>query len=105
MAKICCLGAGYVGGPVTGVIAYKCPSVEVAVVDISKPQITAWNSEQLPIYEPGLEDLVKKGIEEQSNQAHVKRRNLLRSRDEVVMLALAGWKHRKWCRSRGQGLV
>ncbi|KAK3035914.1 hypothetical protein RJ639_031337 [Escallonia herrerae] len=60
MVKICCIGAGYVGGPTMAVIAYKCPSVEVVVVDISKPRITAWNSEQLPIYEPGLEDVVKK---------------------------------------------
>ncbi|KAK2966685.1 hypothetical protein RJ640_007970 [Escallonia rubra] len=60
MVKICCIGAGYVGGPTMAVIAYKCPSVEVVVVDISKPRINAWNSEQLPIYEPGLEDVVKK---------------------------------------------
>ncbi|KAK3042327.1 hypothetical protein RJ639_002373 [Escallonia herrerae] len=60
MVEICCIGAGYVGGPTMAVIAYKCPSVEVVVVDISKPRITAWNSEQLPIYEPGLEDVVKK---------------------------------------------
>ncbi|KAL4569486.1 hypothetical protein LXL04_025124 [Taraxacum kok-saghyz] len=42
------------------VIALKCPSIEVAVVDISVPRITAWNSEKLPIYEPGLDDVVKK---------------------------------------------
>lgn len=41
------------------VIALKCPKIEVAVVDISAPRINAWNSEQLPIYEPGLEDVVK----------------------------------------------
>uniref|UniRef100_M4E417 UDP-glucose 6-dehydrogenase n=1 Tax=Brassica campestris TaxID=3711 RepID=M4E417_BRACM len=59
MVKICCIGAGYVGGPTMAVIALKCPSVEVAVVDISVPRITAWNSDQLPIYEPGLDDVVK----------------------------------------------
>ena len=42
------------------VIALKCPSIEVAVVDISVPRITAWNSEKLPIYEPGLDDVVRK---------------------------------------------
>lgn len=41
------------------VIALKCPSIEVAVVDISQPRISAWNSDQLPIYEPGLDDVVK----------------------------------------------
>lgn len=59
MVKICCIGAGYVGGPTMAVIALKCPDIEVAVVDISVPRITAWNSDQLPIYEPGLEDVVK----------------------------------------------
>ncbi|KAL8124663.1 UDP-glucose 6-dehydrogenase 5 [Apium graveolens] len=59
MVKICCIGAGYVGGPTMAVIALKCPNIEVAVVDISEPRITAWNSDQLPIYEPGLDDVVK----------------------------------------------
>lgn len=59
MVKICCIGAGYVGGPTMAIIALKCPSVEVAVVDISVSRITAWNSDQLPIYEPGLDDVVK----------------------------------------------
>ncbi|KAA8547926.1 hypothetical protein F0562_004355 [Nyssa sinensis] len=59
MVKICCIGAGYVGGPTMAVIALKCPSIEVAVVDISVSRITAWNSDQLPIYEPGLDDVVK----------------------------------------------
>ncbi|CAG7879365.1 unnamed protein product [Brassica rapa] len=59
MVKICCIGAGYVGGPTMAVIALKCPSVEVGVVDISVPRINAWNSDQLPIYEPGLDDVVK----------------------------------------------
>ncbi|CAH8267165.1 unnamed protein product [Arabidopsis lyrata] len=59
MVKICCIGAGYVGGPTMAVIALKCPDVEVAVVDISVPRINAWNSDQLPIYEPGLDDVVK----------------------------------------------
>jgi UDPglucose 6-dehydrogenase len=59
MVKICCLGAGYVGGPTMAVIALKCPDVEVCVVDISVAHITAWNSDQLPIYEPGLDDVVK----------------------------------------------
>ncbi|CAN4088387.1 unnamed protein product [Withania somnifera] len=59
MVKICCIGAGYVGGPTMAVIALKCSSIEVAVVDISVALITAWNSDQLPIYEPGLDDVVK----------------------------------------------
>lgn len=58
MVKICCIGAGYVGGPTMAVTALKCPAIEV-VVDIAVARIAAWNSDQLPIYEPGLEDVVK----------------------------------------------
>lgn len=56
--KICCLGAGYVGGPTMAMIAYKCPDIEVVVVDINEARIKAWNSKVLPIYEPGLEEVV-----------------------------------------------
>ncbi|BAT76533.1 hypothetical protein LR48_Vigan01g274500 [Vigna angularis] len=58
MVKICGIGAGYVGGPTMAVIALKCPSIEVAVVDISESRISAWNSKKLPFYEPGLEEVV-----------------------------------------------
>jgi UDPglucose 6-dehydrogenase len=60
--NICCIGAGYVGGPTMAVIAQKCPHIKVTVVDINKSRIDAWNSEdisQLPIFEPGLADIVK----------------------------------------------
>jgi len=57
--KICCMGAGYVGGPTMAVIAKKCPNIKVTVVDLSKKQIDRWNSDNLPIYEPGLLDVVK----------------------------------------------
>ena len=43
--KICCMGAGYVGGPTMAVIADNCPKIRVCVVDISQAQIDAWNSE------------------------------------------------------------
>lgn len=56
---ICCLGAGYVGGPTMAMIALKCPTIKVIVADINKKQIDAWNSNNLPIYEPGLEEIVK----------------------------------------------
>ena len=54
-----CIGAGYVGGPTMAMIASKCADIKVTVVDISKPRIDAWNSAELPIYEPGLDDIVK----------------------------------------------
>merc|ERR1711953_1034552 len=57
--EICCIGAGYVGGPTCSVIAYRCPHIKVTVVDINQDRIDAWNSESLPIYEPGLEEVVK----------------------------------------------
>jgi UDPglucose 6-dehydrogenase len=57
--SICCIGAGYVGGPTMAMIAAKCPDIMVRVVDINEARIAAWNSDILPVYEPGLDDLVK----------------------------------------------
>ena len=59
--KICCIGAGYVGGPTMAVIAHKCKDIKVTVVDINQERIDAWNGDVnfLPIYEPGLAPLVK----------------------------------------------
>ena len=61
--NICCIGAGYVGGPTMSVIADKCPHLNINVVDINEQRINAWNSnnlEDLPIYEPGLDKKIKK---------------------------------------------
>ena len=58
--KIVCVGAGYVGGPTMVVIANNCPNYKVTVVDISEERINAWNSNKLPIYEPGLKERVDK---------------------------------------------
>merc|ERR1711981_933123 len=57
--KICCIGAGYVGGPTMTILAEHCPQVRVCVVDISQPRIDQWNSSDLPIYEPGLQEIVE----------------------------------------------
>jgi len=57
--KICCIGAGYVGGPTMAVIANKAPDIEVEVVDMNAARIAAWNAGTLPIYEPGLDTLVQ----------------------------------------------
>jgi UDPglucose 6-dehydrogenase len=59
MLKICCIGAGYVGGPTMAVIALKAPDLQVTVVDMNAVRIAAWNSDTLPIYEPGLDEVVK----------------------------------------------
>ncbi|KAJ2957971.1 hypothetical protein NQZ79_g6404 [Umbelopsis isabellina] len=56
--SICCIGAGYVGGPTCAVIAYKCHDIKVTIVDLNQARIDAWNSDKLPIYEPGLEEIV-----------------------------------------------
>jgi UDPglucose 6-dehydrogenase len=56
--RILCIGAGYVGGPTMAMIAFKCPRCRVTVVDINPERIAAWNSDDLPIYEPGLDKLV-----------------------------------------------
>ena len=57
--NICCIGAGYVGGPTMAMIAYKCPDIQVTVVDLNQKRIDAWNSDHLPVYEPGLDEVVK----------------------------------------------
>ena len=59
--NICCIGAGYVGGPTMTVIASRCPEITVNVADINPERISLWNHEdlgQLPVYEPGLAELV-----------------------------------------------
>jgi UDPglucose 6-dehydrogenase len=57
--KICCLGAGYVGGPTMAMIAYKCTDIEVTVCDLNETRIAGWNSDVLPVYEPGLDEVVR----------------------------------------------
>jgi UDPglucose 6-dehydrogenase len=58
VATICCIGAGYVGGPTMALIAAKCPHIQVTVADLNAQRIAAWNSPVLPIYEPGLDRIV-----------------------------------------------
>ncbi|MFW6351535.1 MAG: nucleotide sugar dehydrogenase, partial [Bacteroidota bacterium] len=60
--NICCIGAGYVGGPTMAVIAQKCPEIKVNVVDINPSRIAAWKTDQLPVYEPGLLEVVKEAL-------------------------------------------
>jgi UDPglucose 6-dehydrogenase len=60
--SICCLGAGYVGGPTMAMIAAKCPDIQVTVADMNELRIAAWNSPKLPIYEPGLEAIVASAL-------------------------------------------
>ncbi len=61
--NICCIGAGYVGGPTMSVIADKCPDIKVTVVDLNQKRIDLWNHtdvDKIPIYEPGLSKIVGK---------------------------------------------
>lgn len=57
--RITCLGAGYVGGPTMAMIAAQCPDIQVTVVDHNASRIAAWNSDRLPVYEPGLDEVVR----------------------------------------------
>ena len=80
--NICCLGAGYVGGPTMSVIALKSPDIKVTVVDLNKERIAAWNDEdldKLPVYEPGLPEVV----------AEARGRNLFFSTDVDGAIAAA----------------
>jgi len=86
--SVCCIGAGYVGGPTMAVIALKCPNINVTVVDKNPSKIKAWNGDlnKLPVYEPGLKEVVKK----------VRNKNLFFSEDidkaiidsEIIFLAV-----------------
>ena len=61
VTNICCIGAGYVGGPTMSVIASQCPEIKVTVVDINQDRIDSWNDanlDKLPVYEPGLKEIV-----------------------------------------------
>ena len=61
--NICCLGAGYVGGPTMAVLAEQCPQIKVTVVDLDKKKISLWNSKdmtKIPVFEPGLTDVLSK---------------------------------------------
>jgi UDPglucose 6-dehydrogenase len=77
---IACIGAGYVGGPTMAMIAARCPQYKVTAVDSNPDRIAAWNSDVLPIYEPGLLELVKKA----------RGRNLFFSTDVESAIAEAG---------------
>ncbi|MBY0487786.1 MAG: nucleotide sugar dehydrogenase, partial [Flavobacteriaceae bacterium] len=57
ITNICCIGAGYVGGPTMAIIAQKCPHIKVTVVDLNEDRIAKWNDsnvDNIPVYEPGL---------------------------------------------------
>ena len=61
--NICCIGAGYVGGPTMTVIADKCPNIQIEVVDLNEERIKNWNNPditKLPIYEPGLAEIISR---------------------------------------------
>ena len=60
--NICCIGAGYVGGPTMSVIALKCPHININVVDANQDKINAWNGpiDNLPVFEPGLSEVIEK---------------------------------------------
>ena len=61
--NICCIGAGYVGGPTMAVIADKCPDIQIHVVDLNEDRIMKWNDinlDKLPIFEPGLSEIVER---------------------------------------------
>lgn len=58
--RILCIGAGYVGGPTMAVIADRCPDYRVTVVDVNARRIEAWNGDRLPVYEPGLDEVVRR---------------------------------------------
>ena len=60
--RVCCIGAGYVGGPTMAVIAHECPDLKISVIDKNIEKIKSWNSpdlDNLPVYEPGLSKIIE----------------------------------------------
>jgi UDPglucose 6-dehydrogenase len=57
--NICCIGAGYVGGTTMAIIAQRCPKVQTTIVDMNAARIAAWNSDSLPVFEPGLDEIIR----------------------------------------------
>merc|ERR1712113_952525 len=97
--NICCIGAGYVGGPTCATIALKCPHVKVTIVDLNEQRIAAWNSDSLPIYEPGLDEVVK-----QSRGFPLRRAQYPQSR-RTRGYRLRGACHRQGARARWQAAL
>ena len=58
VTEICCIGAGYVGAITMTIIAQHCPDMRIVVVDVNQAKIDQWNSEDLPLYEPGLKEII-----------------------------------------------
>jgi UDPglucose 6-dehydrogenase len=58
--NICCIGAGYVGGTTMAIIADHCPKVRTTIVDMNAARVAAWNSDTLPVFEPGLEEVIRR---------------------------------------------
>ena len=88
--SICCIGAGYVGGPTMAIIAQKNPNIKVNVVDLSQERIDLWNSKdvsKLPIYEPGLKEIIR----------NVRRKNLIFSNEVEKSINKADIISRCWC--------
>ena len=88
--NICCIGAGYVGGPTMSVIALKCPNINVTVVDANANKIKAWNGplDKLPVFEPGLKEVVKKAFNnlEYNLGSAIIRNQSLKALDELAEL-------------------
>jgi UDPglucose 6-dehydrogenase len=79
MKNICCIGAGYVGGPTMAMIARQCPDIRVTVTDVNEQRIRAWAAGTPPIYEPGLAEVVRAALG----------RNLFFSTDIAAAIAAA----------------
>ena len=82
--NICCIGAGYVGGPTMAMIASRCPDIQVNVVDVDDERIAAWNSDELPIFEPGLDDIVE-GARGKNLHFHTRVEDAIRDADVVFV--------------------
>ena len=80
VTNLLCIGAGYVGGPTMAVIADRCPDLRVTVTDVNRDRIDAWNGDTLPIYEPGLDAVVRRA---RGRNLFFQRRSAMASRKPI----------------------
>ena len=65
-------------------IASRCPDIQVNVVDVNEERIAAWNSDELPIFEPGLDEIVQ-GARGKNLHFHTRVEDAIRDADIVFV--------------------
>jgi UDPglucose 6-dehydrogenase len=86
--RIVCIGAGYVGGPTMAVIADRCPAIDVTVLDVNLERINAWKSPVLPVFEPGLDSIVKRARQRNLHFVHQSEGAAALARADLIFISV-----------------